>query len=672
MALKRKFAAVPPTARFAIVPNRTTGEISPLWFGHNLEHTRSCVWRGLAAQLLQNRKFAGLPERNGVALHWYRIGPRESWFLLEIQGGYKASDGESFTAHFDPRNGHACQRQRLECFKTARCGIGQRGIPLVRGRKYLGRLALRADRDLAVSVRVAGRAPKPARFKAGPGGWTEAEFRFTAPATTADARLEITFQGPGVLYVGMASLLPADHFRGMRRDVVARLKEIGVPLLRWPGGNFAGDYRWQDGLLPVDRRAPLYSAFMETLPHTDGYDTHEIGTDDFLALCRELDAEPFLSLNLSFEGPKEAAAWVEYCNGSPATEWGRRRAERGHPEPYRVQQWTLGNEMGYSHMRGPHTPQDYGALAAECARVMRAVDPGLVFTSSTGWHQEWYQGLLASKEDYYHYLSHHTYNSLLRRFEGPAGAEEFRRLAACPDEIFHARARRDGHQGDTRLTLNDVRDLIAESPRRDKNVGIAFDEWNVWYAWFREPGVAEGIYAALMLNHLARESRRLGVVIGCYFQPVNEGAILVEPGAARLTPVGQVHALFKPHHGAQLLEVLPAGTAGDLDVVASVQPKTRRTTITLVNRSPDTAHRAEIALGAASSATCQVAPKGRAETGLRGAPMGRVEGVLLSSDHYRPGSVFRQTRLKVARTDGGALSLALPPHSVARLQSVLL
>ncbi|MBM4035080.1 MAG: hypothetical protein FJ291_25330 [Planctomycetes bacterium] len=635
-------------ARFTVDASRGAGEISPLWFGHNLEHTRSCIWRGLSAQLLRNRKFAGMPQHDGTAQHWHRVGSRQSWRLLELRGGYKGSDGEPFTAHFDPKNGHGCQRQRVECFTEARCGLAQRGIPLVRGRRYVGRLALRADREVVVSVRLAGKGTTPARFKAGPAGWAEADFRFTAPTTTGDARLEIAFQGPGVLYVGMASLLPADSFHGMRRDVVELLKEIGVPLLRWPGGNFAGDYRWQDGLLPVDRRAPLYSAFIETLPHTDWYDTHEIGTDEFMALCRELGAEPFITINLSLEGAKEAAAWVEYCNGSPDTQWGGHRAAQGHPEPYNVRHWTLGNEMGYSHMKGPNTPREYSRLAAECARAMRAVSPGLIFTSSTGWSEQWYQGLLAAEEDYYHNISHHTYNTLMRRFEGEAGAAGFRKLASCPDIIFHTRARGDGYTGETRLTMLDIRDLINESPRRDRNIGIAFDEWNVWYAWYREPGVAEGIYAALMLGHLCREARKLGVTIGAYFEPVNEGAILVEPASARLTPVGQVHALFNAHHGNELLEIAPSAEADDLHMVASRNPRTGQLTVTIVNRSPDAAREAAIALA--------------------NGPLPKpVEAVLLTSESYRPGSVFRASKLKVGRAPDGSLAVTLPPHSVARI-----
>jgi alpha-N-arabinofuranosidase len=576
-----------------------------------------------------------MPQHNGIAAGWEPIGPRESWFLLEHIGGHNGTDAEVYTAHFDGRNGSACQRQRAECFRAgATCGIAQRGIPLSASQAYEGRVVLRADRALRVRVAIAG---AEASIAVGPGEWTGAPFAFTAPATTDDARLEITFEGPGALFVGAVSLLPADHFHGMRRDVVALLKQIGVPLLRWPGGNFAGDYHWQDGLLPVDKRAPLKSAFIETLPHTDGFDDHEIGTDEFIALCRELGAEPFITINLSTEGPAEAAAWVEYCDGSPDTKWGRLRAERGHPEPYRVTHWTLGNEMGYSHMKGPNAPPAYHDLASACARAMKQVDPSLIFTASTGWSQEWYRGLLAPDEDYFDHVSHHTYDKLLRVFEGEQGCRDFRRLMDAVGTVFHGTGLEGGKQP-RRLSMRDIRDFINARPAGRKPLGIAFDEWNVWYAWYRVPGVAEGVYAALMLNHFCREARRLGMTLGAYFEPVNEGAILVEPGSARLTPVGQVHALFKPHHGGRLLDV--SGSEGDLDVAASV--RAGEVTLTVVNRSPNEGHDAEIAIE------------------------GTAHGVLLASSNFIPGSEFHEGPLDV-RQQGDVLAFSMPPHSVARI-----
>ena len=635
--------------RFTVDLNRDGGEISPLWFGHNLEHTRSCVWQGLGAQLIRNRKFAGMPQRHGVAAGWQPVGQEECWFLLEHPGGHNGTDGDPYTAHHDPHNGSARQRQRIESLEAgARCGIAQTGIPLTGGQAYEGWAALRADRELSVSLGLAGIEESQTQVTVGAEEWTEARFAFTAPETDDDARLEATFEGPGALFVGAASLLPSDHFLGMRRDVVELLREIGVPLLRWPGGNFAGNYHWQDGLLPVHRRAPLKSAFIETLPHTDGFDDHEIGIDEFMALCRELSAEPFITINLSLEGPEEAAAWVEYCNGSADTKWGKLRGERGHPEPYGVTHWTLGNEMGYTHMRGPNAPPAYHELTTACARAMREVDPSLIFTASTGWSQEWYRGLLAAEEDYFDNVSHHTYDRLMKAFEGEEGARELSRLVADATTIFHGSGLEDGEQM-RRLSMLDIRRFIDARPSDRKPLGIAFDEWNVWYAWYRVPGVPEGLYAASMLNLFCREARKLGMTIGAYFEPVNEGAILVEPDSARLTPVGQAHALFKPHHGARLLVVEPATGDGDLDLAASIHTDRNGVTLTLVNRSPDESHGAEVALDGADI-------------------VGSVRSRLLCSSDFRPGSQFSETALSIDQTDDRTLRLSMPPHSVARIQ----
>jgi len=638
---------VPTT--FTADAGRQGNEISPLWFGHNLEHTRSCVWQGLSAQLIRNRKFAGLPQRDGAARDWYALGPAESWRLLEATWAWNGTEGEAYTTHFHPRVGPPGQRQRVESFRSgAPCGIGQRGIVLIGGRAYEGRVVLRADRDLAVRVTVSAAEAEVARVTARPGSWTEAAFRFAAARTESDARLEITFDGPGALFVGAVSLLPADHYLGMRRDVIELLKEISVPILRWPGGNFAGDYHWQDGLLPVDQRAPLPST-PETLPHTNGFDFHEIGTNEFIALCRELGAEPFITINMGLEGPEEAAAWVEYCNGGPDTKWGKVRAERGHPEPYNVKYWTLGNEMGYSHMKGPNTPGGYTEMAVACARAMRQVDPSLHLTASTGWSKEWYEGVLAAEEDYFDGISAHIYYRLVKDFGGEEGRREFRRLVTAPPGDFRSSNLVNGQQGDRRLTVRDIRDLVSARPRGRKDIGIAFDEWNVWYAWYRRPGVVEGIHGAVMLNVLCREAGNLGVNIGAFFEPVNEGAILVEPDSARLTPLGRVMALFRPHQGGRLVPVSPSPSAGDLDVAASFSAAKGELTVTLVNQSPDESREAEIAVA-------------------RAAPVGEARGVLLSSSGFQPGSDFQENSMEVRRRGSSALVVSLPKHSVARVQ----
>lgn len=213
--------------------------------------------------------------------------------------------------------------------------------------------------------------------------WTRYEVELCPASTDADGDLRITWEGGGGVCFGALSLLPKDNFRGMRKDVIEKLKELGIKVLRWPGGNFAGEFNWMDGLLPVDMRAPFQSYLgLETQPHTLGFDFSEINTDDFVALCREIGAQPFLTINPCWNTPEENAAWVEYCNGDASTKYGRLRIERGWEAPYDVQLWSLGNEFGYGHMEGDNSPGGYCHIAQENGKKMLEVSPNLSLCSS--------------------------------------------------------------------------------------------------------------------------------------------------------------------------------------------------------------------------------------------------------------------------------------------------
>ncbi len=609
---------------------KRAGVISPLLFGHNLEHTRRCLWGGLCAQLVRNRKFAAGAGPDGVARHWHRIGPPGGLYMIERTAGKRGTGGQAYTAHHDADNPASCARQRIDNHAAGvRRGIGQRGLHLHAGRPYDCRLALLADRVMKIDV-VAGR--RRAALTVRPGDWSEHRFSFTARASDPDAALEITSHSAGRLLVGAASLMPADNFHGMRRDVIARLKEIGVPILRWPGGNFAGCYRWADGLLPVDRRPPLPAGGI--CPDTDRLDDHEIGTDEFLALCRELDAQPWITINMGLGSPDHAAAWVAYCNAPADTEWGRRRAERGHARPYGVKYWSLGNEMGWPHMAGPNEPRAYAAAALAYAAAMRRADPSIVLFGSDGPDPAaWYSTAAAVGAEAFDHISFHEYTDLVTDYDGPAARDEFRRIAAA---------------GAGNLTaLRDVRALIdAAAPGRE--IGISFDEWNVWHAWHRRPGVVEGIHAAVMLGMFCRHAAEVGLTFGAYFQPVNEGAILVGPDTCRLTAAGHVFALFRAHHGNTLL-TLGAPTEGDLDVVASLEESAGEVVVTLANLNGDDTAEIDLLLPRAPRANV-------------------IDATVLKSPDWRPESAFTWHALAIAAAEPGLFSVAIPRHSVARVR----
>jgi alpha-L-arabinofuranosidase len=630
--------------KWSIAAHSPQSDISTLLFGHNLEHTRSSMWQGLSAQLVRNRKFAGKPHRTGQALEWYRIGQERNLFMLDIT--------DTYTRHVRDDDGQVRRRNELNSQKIQNyaanetCGLGQRDIPLAE-QGYEFRIVLKASSSISVNIRFTndGRTHEYTshRVEAVSNEWTAYSFSFEGPVQDESARLEITFDQTAELAIGAVSLLPDNHFHGMRPDVIRDLKQMGTTMLRWPGGNFAGDYRWEDGLLEADQRGPLGSfTEVETFPHTFGFDYHEVGIDEFIALCREVRAEPFISINLTWDTPEQSGAWVEYCNGSADTKWGRIRAERGFPDSYNVKYWSLGNELGYGHMEGANTPKGYAERAATFAKALRKVDDSLLLVSSgIWWDDAWFTDCLAQLAPEVDAISEHMYatDKLKGRtlpFFDPEQAKEY----------FSSLVQVANDQVDT---LRKIRHKIDAVVPAGKRVSISFDEWNVWYAWYRNPGVTEGIYAASVLHLLCREAAQLDVAFSCYFEPINEGAILVNPFASRLTPVGQTFGILRAHGGNQIVQAVAESADGATDVTASVNAETGELIVSVINRSPDQAAAVNLRLSNGS------------DYSLAGA-------TLLSSGDFLPGSIFDSGELQIDAGQDGQTSFTMPKHSIAMLR----
>ena len=605
-----------------------TEEFSPYVFGFNLEHTRSAVNGGLSAQMLRNRKFAGKPQANlGLSLRWFPIGQR----VLFVK-----SDGDAYTKHICLPNMRRINERSAQVIQNLvegqTAGMGQQGIALVGGKAYELRTVTRVSKPVSLKVELVSHAGD--RIYAShtlslvPGDdWVTNSFQLTPSASDAEAAIRYTFTEQAELIFGALSMMPQDNFHGLRRDVVENLKQIGPRLIRWPGGNFAGEYRWKDGLLPADQRAPL-QAFteIETQPHTDGYDYHEINTDDFIALCREVGAEPLLTINLAWQSPEESAQWVEYCNGGAETEYGRLRAERGHPKPYNVKFWSLGNEMGYGHMEGPNNPKSYTEYALRHTKAMLSAYPGLeLFASGPYPNDEWAAGSAAVLSDYVKYISLHQY--LLPPGGLHYASEEAARKTyqGTVENVFAVRE----HAKNMRRSLDAT----------GKKLFISFDEWNQWYAWYRPSCVTEGMFTARVLHLFINESNSLGMPVVCYFQPVGEGAIVIDQLGSRLTANGQMFALMKAHQDGKLCKV---EENDDLSTTATL--KEGILTITLINEKYDQERPFSFPL------------KGKVQ-----------EAVVYTSDDVLPYSYFSTSPLQV-KADRKGISTILPPHSVALLR----
>jgi alpha-N-arabinofuranosidase len=265
---------------------------------------------------------------DGLAAFWTRQGPQEDVLPSPDTGPY----------------GGRAQRVQV---KAAGEGIAQwTYLPLHRVREFKFEIFVRSPDETSLSISLTSLgAAKPATSASIHGVSTQWQ-KFSGslqldPALPSEAvyQLALTADGPGQFLVQHIFLQPADNIAGGDPDIIRLLRESHLPLLRWPGGNFASTYHWQDGIGSVDARPtkPNYA--------WGAIEPDLFGTDEFIEFCRAAGCEPMLCLNAGNGTPQEAAHWVEYCNGSATSPMGKLRAANGHPNPYNVKYWEVGNEL---------------------------------------------------------------------------------------------------------------------------------------------------------------------------------------------------------------------------------------------------------------------------------------------------------------------------------------
>jgi alpha-N-arabinofuranosidase len=529
------------TVRLLIDCSKSQSVISPLLFGHNLEHTRKAIWQGLGAQMVVNRKFAAAD--CGMPMRW------------------NSTSGKGVA--IDETTVYAGKRSvRLD----GGCGIRQQHdwLTFQKGRKYVYRLWAKAEGKQTVSFRIVDRPGFHDIFygtkEIESGDWTLFSGEFTAPLSVPAAKLEIVARSEGTVWIGAVSLMPADNFHGMRRDVIELFKQMKPSSLRWPGGCFAEYYDWKEGLLPVDKRAPTGPhQWVGLLPDSEGYDDYDIGIDEYIALCRELGCLPVITTRFGGGGSvEETADWVEYCNGSADTKWGKIRADRGFPQPYNVKYWYVGNEIWGMSLVKNKDPKACGALVLQHAKGMKQKDPSIRLAAGIVPNQQWLEpvfgdrnGLLDMVQDGFYFDGEITLENVLK------------------------------HDADKQLlSLRQALDTIISD---GKQKPITFYEWNVM--WDRRGDAASAIFAAKMLNSFCRNAEKTRLEMTGYFQPITEGAIRVQPATCSLDADGMVYVMFAAHQNNQLLEVsgLSEAKASGLDVCASINSAGNQIFITVVN-----------------------------------------------------------------------------------------
>lgn len=253
---------------------------------------------------------------------------------------------------------------------------------------------------------------------------------------------------------------------GFRTDVLDAIKKLGVPIIRYPGGNFVSGYNWLDGVGPKKDRPVVLDKAWNTL------ESNQFGTNEFMTWCKLAGTEPLMGLNLGTGTAEQAAALVEYCNVDKGTEWSELRRKHGYAEPYHVKHWCLGNEMDGPWQIGHMTATEYGMKAQDAARQMRYVDDTvqLIACGSSGplmpTYLEWDREVLEQCYEWVNGLSLHRYFGNTPEETG-GNSEKYVALNLTMDKQIEE-------------TLA-VCDLVRGHKRSPKQLWLSFDEWNVWY-----------------------------------------------------------------------------------------------------------------------------------------------------------------------------------------------
>jgi alpha-L-arabinofuranosidase len=446
---------------------------------------------------------------------------------------------------------------------------------------------------------------------------------------------------------------PRSDARGFRTDVLEAVRDLGLRHVRWPGGNFVSGYHWTDGIGPPDDRPRR----AELAWHSE--ESNRFGTDEFMAWAAAAGVEPVLCLNMGTGTLDEALAWVEYCNGTGDTYWANRRRANGHEEPYGVRHWGLGNEMYGDWQIGQQTAHEYVTTARQWAKAIRFLDPGvsLVSCGQSG-VDDWDRVVIDGLARYVDLHSIHLYT----------GSDDYWSNVLAPHFAGRALA-----------VAGALIDRARYTQRISHEIGVAYDEWNVWYR--TDDGLLEERYTladalavATYLNVFVRQSAVLrmanlaqlvnviapivtspdGLLRQSIFYPLQLISTATQEVAVDTFVDSGTHAHADRAGERWPYRVADLGPFQLLDVAATRDAQSRRLTISVVNRDPEQALDTRIRLDGARAAGPLVVHE---VTG---------DHPEASNSAAEPDAV---TTVTVERErSGGELDIRFPPHSFTLLE----
>jgi alpha-N-arabinofuranosidase len=452
---------------------------------------------------------------------------------------------------------------------------------------------------------------------------------------------------------------------GLRKDVMDEVRQMGVPIIRYPGGNFVSGYNWLDGVGPKQDRPRVLDKAWNSI------NSNQFGTNEFMAWCKAVGTLPLMGLNLGTGTPEEAAALVEYCNVEKGTRWSELRRKHGIAEPYKVKHWCLGNEMDGPWQIGHMTATQYGLKAQDAARQMRYVDPSLqlIACGSSGpfmpTYLEWDREVLEQCYDYVDGLSLHRYFTNSQEDTGGDSSKFLAMNLSMERQIAETLA---------------VCDMVRGHKRSPKKLWLSFDEWNVWYRARtgdavngheqEAPHLLEEVYnledALLvggLINSLIRNADR--VKIACLAQLINVIAPIMtnSNGLLRQTIYYPYSWALQLARGSVLnlqvdspgYEVSGMGQVPYLDVAGTVSSDDGKTSLFVLNRDLSKPHAIEV-------------------NWQDKAPSRALSAVLLTGDDLKAFNSFDAPQRVSPRTlekpsiTGGRAKFEVPPRSYTVIQ----
>ncbi|MEX6687870.1 alpha-L-arabinofuranosidase C-terminal domain-containing protein [Danxiaibacter flavus] len=390
----------------------------------------------------------------------------------------------------------------------------------------------------------------------------------------------------GGIYDPKSSMANMD---GFRKDVIDATKKMGVSIVRWPGGNFVSGYHWMDGIGAKEQRPKRKDLAWGDI------ETNQVGTDEFMQFAKAANVAPYVCVNMGTGTLDEARNWVEYCNAPTGLYYSDLRAKNGHPEPYNVKYWGLGNEVDGEWQMGHMNAEDYSKKALEAAKLMKWSDNSikLIASGSSNYGSDWMnwnRTVLTSLRDQIDYISLHHYSGNYDKDH-----YKFMAITSRVDNIID-------------ITKGMIKEVKTRY-RVQRPIYIAFDEYNVWYRAHGEQKLEEhynmqdALVVAMYLNCFIRHADIVKMANLAQLVNVIAPMMITNDKLWMQTTYYPLQLFSENCHGESLQPFVECDTydAGDfkqvpyLDVSSVYNEKTKELLINVVNRHKDKAIETNIA-----------------------------------------------------------------------------